>query len=212
MFLDNMEKNPDWKEKLIDTHMRFCISPFHDKDVWSQLDIKKHPEREKEIIQNLGMPKKAHFHIMFHCDQNTTYKTMKDITEELDLPLPQICRSPYGMYRYFCHQDNPEKHQYDMNEITHFNGSDPSDYLMEMSKLEKQKIILDLINLQQAKGYTLMGDFLLHIQDHFADPRYTWIALTNLSIFKEILKDNLTRERYKKRTISRINKIERDNE
>lgn len=205
-----MEKVPDWRERLIDTHMRFCVSPFHDKDIWNELDIEKHPEREKEIRENLGKPKKAHYHIMFHCDQNTTYKTMKEITVSMGLPIPQIVRSPYGMYRYFCHQDNPEKHQYDMHDIRHYNGSDPSDYLMEMTKLEKQNMILDLINFQQAKGFTMMGDFILDISNHFADPRYVYTALTNMSVFKEILKDNLTRERIKKMTISRIANLERE--
>ena len=84
IFEDNIEKNPRWLEKLIDTHLRFVISPYHDHDVWTEEDKVKHPDREFEV----GSPKKAHYHVMIHGDDNMTYKSVKDLCINLSLPLP----------------------------------------------------------------------------------------------------------------------------
>ena len=129
MYEDNIEKNPRWIQKLSLSHLRFCTSPYHDKDIWTEEDKILHPERADQIIP--GEHKKAHYHVMIHCDDNTTFKTMKELLSDLGCPLPQKVFAPDGMYRYFCHQDNPDKTQYDINEIRHYNGSDPTDYLME---------------------------------------------------------------------------------
>ena len=74
---DNVITHPDWKERLMATYLRFCVSPYHDKDIWSEDDCIRHPERAEYIMDHLGEPKKPHYHVLIHCDQNTTWKTMK---------------------------------------------------------------------------------------------------------------------------------------
>ena len=116
MFEDNIAENQRWIQKLCNTHLRFCISPYHDKDIWTEEDLQQHPDRADQIV--VGSLKKAHYHVMIHCDDNTTFKTMKDLLLDLNCPIPFKVVAPDGLYRYFCHQDNPEKHQYDLN---HYN-------------------------------------------------------------------------------------------
>lgn len=187
-----MEKNPNWREKLIDTHMRFCVSPFHDRDVWNELDIEKHPEREEYIKQHLGEPKTAHYHVMIRADQNTTFKTMKDLTDSLGLPIPFKVESPYGLYRYFTHQDNPEKSQYDQHDIRHYNGSEPFDYIMEPNKWRISKMKHELAIFFRSGGYETMFEFEMAVADHFSEPYYLYLVQVNTIYFREFLKDNLT--------------------
>lgn len=179
-----------WLKKLIDTHLRFCLSPYHDKDKWSEIDLQKHPDRADKI--KIGELKTAHYHVMIHCDDNTTFKTMKDLTEALGLPIPFKVMAPDGLYRYFCHQDNPEKHQYDLNDIVHYNGSDPSDYLMELSKFRKNQILDEVIAFIRGKRYIRFAEIIFGVKEHFADPNYEYLVKNNVTLMKEILKDNLS--------------------
>lgn len=188
VFEDNIEKNPHWLDKLLDTHMRFVRSPYHDMDTWTELDIDKHPERH-DIVP--GEKKKAHYHIMFHCDSNTTYLTMKTLCLDLGLPIPERVNAPCGMYRYFIHQDNPEKYQYSADDMRHYNGSDPFDYIMEFSEREKMDMQIQLISYLREKRFLKYSEFLLSVAQDFSDPRYYKIATGSTLLFKECYKDNL---------------------
>lgn len=190
LFEDNIQKNPRWLYRLLETHLRFAVSPYHDKDIWTEEDKEKHPERD--IIP--GTPKKAHYHVLIKADQNTTYKTMKDLCEELGLPRPEVCRAPYGMYKYLWHQDRPDKYQYDQNDVKHYNGCDPFDFIIEPNKYEITMMTEELILFMRRNVFLHYADFLLSIQENFGDVRYRWVAQNRTAVFKEILKDNLKDE------------------
>lgn len=86
----------DWREQLRLQGYSFAVSPLHDKD--------KNPD---------GSMKKPHWHIIVCWDNSTTYQNAdKCINRIIKGPKPQMLRSVLGMYRYFQHLDNPEKHQY----------------------------------------------------------------------------------------------------
>lgn len=189
VFEDNIEKNPNWLEYLLGTHMRFCISPYHDKDLWTEEDLRKHPER-KDIVP--GKPKKAHYHILFHCDDNMTFKSMKEMTTELGLPIPQRVMAPRGLYRYFWHLDNPEKAQYNADDIRHYNGSDPFDYICELSEHEKDQMIFELIQFFRAGRFLKYADFLIAVRERFNDDRYFRVARGQTLLYREIMKDNIS--------------------
>lgn len=50
-----------------------------------------------------------------------------------------------GYYRYLTHKDNPEKFQYDDNDIVHLNGFNISDFM----ELTKSEVIQVKIKVQQ---------------------------------------------------------------
>lgn len=189
VFEDNISKNPRWLNKLLDTHLRFVVSPYHDSDIWTSEDKTRHPERE-DIME--GAHKKAHYHIMLQYDDNTTFKTVKTLTEDLGLPIPFRVESPRGLLRYFCHQDNPEKHQYDINDIKYYNGSMPEDYMVEIGKYQQMQIRQELRVFMREKRFIRMSDFWDAVSGKFSDPNYRWIAETQIYYFKEVLKDNLS--------------------
>jgi len=101
----------DWKEFLLHTGLEVAISPLHDKDT--------NPD---------NTPKKPHYHIILVYQNPTTYKNVKEnICDYLNCPIPQPLESVKGYYRYLTHLDNPEKYQYNKNEIISLNGFDIND-------------------------------------------------------------------------------------
>lgn len=192
VFQDNWKQNPDWLEKLIDTHLRFCVSPLHDKDKWSKLDAEKHPDRAEYIMQHIDEPKTPHYHVMIHCDDNTTFKTMKEITLQIGLPIPLPVAAPDGMYSYFTHEFNKDKAQYDPNDIRHYNGSDPSDYLMEISKKKKSDMMLELSLYFREKLVSKYTDMQLIAAYQYKNPNYLYIVQSNAFFFKQIIADNVS--------------------
>lgn len=211
VFEDNWKKNPLWKEKLIDTHLRFCVSPLHDKDIWTELDITKHPERESFIKEHLGEKKTPHYHILIHCDDNTTWKTMKELTDGLGLPVPFVCRAPVGMYHYFTHEFNQEKAQYDPNDIKHYNGSDPSEYLMELTKFETTKYKRALaVMIRDAN--CLSWDEMESIAEKLPNPNFQYLFQNHVLYFRQYLVDNIKKMEHKEAAKKTIDKLVKEKE
>lgn len=96
----------DWREKLCELGIPFAVSPLHDKDI--------NPD---------GTPKKEHYHVLIIYANTTTLKAVAELFMPLlHSPIPQVCASAKGMYKYFTHADNPEKYQYESSEIQVFCG------------------------------------------------------------------------------------------
>lgn len=191
LFQDNIEKNPNWLDKLKDTHFRFCVSPYHDQDLWTELDIQKHPDRTDIVV---GEHKKEHYHILIHADQNTTFNVMRDITIDLGLPIPICVRAPIGMYHYLSHDYEVDKHHYDPNEIKHYNGSDPEDYLLEMDKKTKMDILTVLMLDFVEHGYTKYYEMLQRAAE-MPNPNFLYVVQTNIYFFKQIIVDNINKHK-----------------
>lgn len=102
----------DWQDFLIHTGLEVAISPLHDRDI--------NPD---------NTPKKPHYHIILVYQNPTTYKNVKEnICDYLNCPIPQPLECVKGYYKYLTHKDNPEKAQYNDNDIVLLNGFDSSNY------------------------------------------------------------------------------------
>lgn len=136
----------DWLERLQKTGLQCEISPLHDKD--------KDPE---------GTPKKAHYHIIVCYSGPTSYTVVKALTDSLRQPIPQALEQVKGMHRYFTHQDNPEKYQYDPKEIRTLNGFNILDYSepTRSEVLEYKKELFALIRNHKIVEYSALIDFLM---------------------------------------------------
>ncbi len=134
----------DWKEILKLKGLTFAVSPLHDKDI--------NPTGEK---------KKAHYHIILTFPGPTTDKTVNQIMEELDQPIAIPLESVRGYYRYFTHKDNPEKYQYNENDIELFNGFDVTDVLNSFEVFQCLKDIQMLIIENSIFEYSDLLDYLL---------------------------------------------------
>lgn len=135
--------NPDWIQILIETGLPFAISPLHDKDT-----------------NPTGEPKKAHYHVCLTYDGPTTYKSVNDnICQLIGSSVPQRVLSLRGIYRYLCHLDNPDKYQYNVNDIQEYNNFHVD--LTESEQVyEKSKIIDDISDNDIRDYYSLINYYL----------------------------------------------------
>lgn len=115
-------------------HLTFAVSPIHDKDV-----------------EEDGSPKKEHYHLLLAYPSATTLNNINRWFKacglpESDLHTVRVCASGVGYYRYLTHKDNPEKAQYNDNEIRIFNDS--NELFKKFSKTSSDKID-DLVRIFQ---------------------------------------------------------------
>lgn len=127
----------DWVEKLQSLKVKIVLSPLHDKD-----------------LNDKGKPKKNHHHVIL---MFTTKKSAAQITGLLKSIFVEsngviqgvatviekecIIHDIHTTVRYLAHIDNPEKAQYDVNEIKGYNGADVME-LLKKSLQERQDTIL----------------------------------------------------------------------
>ena len=119
---------------LAEEHLTFAVSPIHDRDVDED-----------------GSLKKSHYHLLLAYSSATTLNNICGWFNacgmpESDLHSVRVCASGVGYYRYLTHKDNPEKAQYDDNDIRVFNDSD--ELFKRFSKTSSDKID-DLVRIFQ---------------------------------------------------------------
>lgn len=135
----------DWIEILTLKGLSFAVSPLHDKD-----------------INPTGEEKKAHYHIIMCFPGPTTDKTVNDIiVKELGQPIAIPLESVRGYYRYFTHKDNPEKYQYNSNDIQLFNAFDVTDIMNNFEVFQSLREIQTLIIENEILEYCDLLDFLM---------------------------------------------------
>lgn len=105
LYPESAPKN--WREKLQEMLVPGFISPLHGNDF--------NPD---------GTPKKPHHHVILTFKGLKSYEQVKEITDELNQPIPQICKDVRAYARYLCHLDNPEKAQYLPSEVENLCGTD----------------------------------------------------------------------------------------
>ena len=142
VYPDSAPKN--WRGILDNQHIQWIESPLHDKDV----------------NPGTGEIKKAHWHILLVYDGPTTFKNVSSLSDKLNSPTPQVIGSAKGLVRYMIHLDNPEKHQYPLDEIVGHCGADVQSYfeLSATSKLNVMKEIVEYIYDEKIDNY---ADFLM---------------------------------------------------
>ncbi len=149
VYPDSAPKN--WKELLIRTGYEIAISPLHDKDKWD------HNSPAKEVVNGedgeiidvpegalykKGDAKKSHWHVIVKVPQRISFREMNTRMQDmLNCPLIHKCNSLKGMYQYFIHLNNPEKYQYEENEIEKYNG-----FILEANERERKIILKDVVD------------------------------------------------------------------
>lgn len=151
----------DWLETIIDLKVKMSVSPLHNNDFNAD-----------------GTPKKEHYHVIFFFTTKKSLKQMKDLFTSLfgqtptgSIPgvaniLPDKCivHDKTSAVRYLAHLDNPEKAQYDPNEIKCYNGADilellkhtlkeTQDLMIAIEEFIEENHITELSELSKAVRY-----------------------------------------------------------
>lgn len=158
---DSLPNN--WEDLLIESGLPCAVSPLHDKD-----------------INPTGEEKKPHYHIIITYENPTTYKNVLNFVSRFNCPTPQPLESVRGYYRYLTHKDNPEKYQYDENDIICFNGFDTSNF-NELTKTQIDAIkynIIDFIIDNNIREYSDLVE-VLHTEETFN----MWVVASQFTTF-----------------------------
>ena len=123
-----------------------AVSPLHDKD-----------------INPTGEPKKPHYHIILSFGSPTTLNNVTNFVNDFNGTIPIKLESVVGYYRYLTHKDNPEKAQYNEEEIRLFNGFDPVELMTES---EITSLIKQVINIIQLNNITEFDDLVNYLTSH----------------------------------------------
>lgn len=174
-----------WRSQLQESGITACISPLHDQD-----------------INPTGEPKKPHYHIILNYPGPTTYNAVSDFTASLNATIPRALESVRGMYRYFTHQDNPEKAQYEPDEIQSVNGFNIRDFV-ELSTSEviaTKKKIQEFIRKYSIQEYSDLLDILL---DNGMDTEYD-VACSHTMFFNIYLTSRRCSEQKKAQALGEL--------
>lgn len=131
---------PNWRELIDELHIEWVESPLHDKDINANGEVKK-----------------AHWHILLLFGGVKAYDQVKEITDQLNAPIPERCHNAKALVRYMAHMDNPEKAQYSQSDIIAHGGVDLSD-LLRPSASERYSIIREMLQYVKDNGITEYQD------------------------------------------------------
>lgn len=134
----------DWHDKLDELHIPWVESPLHEYDT--------NPD---------GEVKKAHIHVVLQFRNKKSYSQIKAITDSISQPRPEPVADIRGMCRYLIHRDNPEKYQYEFNDIICHQGFDISDYF-NATKTERYQLIAEMIDYCSENHVIEFSDLLLY--------------------------------------------------
>lgn len=130
-FIIYKESTPrNYIEILENLHIPYILSPWHDKDINMQT----------------GEFKKSHKHGALFFESLKSYSQVSELlVENLNSPSHiEVVMSPKGMYDYFIHASNPDKTEYNIEEIESGCGFNLEKFLVN-NKEEFSTQVIDLI-------------------------------------------------------------------
>lgn len=116
----------NWKQILQDLKTAVFISPLHDCDC--------NPD---------GEVKKAHYHVMLMYEGKKNINTIRDLCATFGGVGCEKVESKRGYARYLCHLDNPEKAQYNPDDVVTYGGENYT--VVIGTVLDKYKAIREMI-------------------------------------------------------------------
>lgn len=163
------ESAPDgWQEILAEQFVPTFISPLHDKDT-----------------NPTGEPKKPHWHVVLMFEGK---KSVEQVTEIFNLIGGVGCEkvnSIRGYSRYLCHLDNPEKAQYNQENVRSLGGAD---YVSTIGLVtDKYKAISEMIDYCKDNDIVSYSNLL----EYCRMERFDWFRVlcdNGTVVMKEYLK------------------------
>lgn len=141
----------NWLEIISNQHVPCMISPIHDKD------LNGTGEHEK----------KAHYHVLVTYDSMKTVEQAKAFFDTFNGVGLEVVNSQRAYARYLCHLDNPEKHQYKIEDVKCFGGAD---YLGTIgTAADKAKAIREMIWYIEENDITCFSELVRMSADEKSD-------------------------------------------
>ena len=158
----------NWQTILADLKIPAFISPLHDSDVNAN-----------------GEPKKPHYHVMFMYDGVKTEEQVSSAIAEIGGVGCEKINSVRSYARYLCHLDNPDKHQYNPEDVKQFSGADYFSCIGSVA--DKYKAIREMIVWCHENGVTEYADLLFYCMEN-RDDWFRVLCDCGTYVMKEYLK------------------------
>lgn len=158
----------DWQEILSQQFVPAFISPLHDKD--------KNPT---------GEAKKSHYHVLIMFEGVKTKDQAMDIFSKIGGVGCEVVQSVRGYSRYLCHLDNPEKAQYNQDDVRSLCGADYPGTIGLV--IDKYKAIGEMIDYCKAENLYSYSELLEYCREN----RFDWFRVlcdNGTVVMKEYLK------------------------
>lgn len=141
----------DWLSLLAEQCVPAFVSPLHDQDL--------NPD---------GESKKPHYHVMLMFENVKTKEQAQEILNDLIGGVGlEVVQSLRGYARYLCHLDNPDKHQYDPEQVTSVSGAD---YMAAIGlPTDKYKAIGEMLDFCEANNIYSFAELLLWSRSNHFD-------------------------------------------
>lgn len=166
----------NWREIIDEFHVKWAESPLHDLDV----------------NPGTGELKKPHWHIVLAFDDVKSIKQVKELISPLNCTIPIKLASIKGMIRYFCHLDNPEKHQYPIDQIIGHGGIDIPD-MLRPSASERYVLIKEMCEYVADFNITEFYELMDYAMAEKSDSWFPLLCDNSAYIVNQYIKSNRER-------------------
>lgn len=157
-----------WRDILSDLHVAAFVSPLHDQDIDPQ-----------------DQPKKPHYHVMVMYEGKKSRKQVEEVFSSFGGVGCEVINSIRGYARYLCHLDNPEKHQYNTEDVTAYAGADYFGTCnLAVDKYNSIGEMMDFCNLNDCFSFSALCTYA-------RDNRFDWFRIlcdSGALIMREFLK------------------------
>ena len=157
-----------WMDMLIDLKIPCFVSPLHDSD-----------------INPNGEAKKPHYHVMVMFDSVKTRKQAEKVFETIGGVGCEVINSMRAYARYLCHLDNPEKYQYNINQVSQFGGADYMTVIGTMS--DRSKAIREMIQFIKENDIRYFCDMLEICSEKYSE-WFDCLVNSGSFVIKEFIK------------------------
>lgn len=161
----------NWQEILVEQFVPAFISPLHNMDV-----------------NPTGELKKEHYHVIIMFEGVKTTDQAKEIFNKIGGVGCEIVQSLRGYARYLCHLDNPEKAQYNADDVRCLCGADYSTTIGLVT--DKYKAISEMIDFCCENNVVSYAELLEYCRLN----RFDWFRVlcdNGTVVMKEYLKSRL---------------------
>lgn len=166
----------NWRDVLDNEHIQWAESPLHDQDV----------------DPGTGELKKPHWHVVVCFEGVKTHDQVKKIIEPLKCSIPIALNSVRGMIRYFCHLDNPEKHQYPTDMIIAHGGLDVQD-LLRLSSSARYAIIRKMCSYVRDNNICEFFELMDYAAEYHMEDWFPLLCDNSAYIVNQYIKSNRSR-------------------
>lgn len=144
------ERSYNWASIL---YIESCVADIEKALLALKVPCALSPLHDRDIHDDTGEKKKAHRHLILHY---TSLKSQRQVKEDLE-PLGAVgaerVRDLRAYVRYLIHIDDPDKAQYEIQDLRVFNGFNISKYFEE-TKMDINAGFAELVKIALEQGYT----------------------------------------------------------